>query len=225
MRVLAIARMLGLLLLIFSISLLPPMAVYVWYRQGTLSPFIISFALCLIAGAILWLPTRNVSPELKSRDGFLVVVLVWLVACLVGAIPFISIFIRISVLPTPYLNPYRDYPLRAQPYSVTSMTCPSHFILPAATHFIRRHRHCRHRTLGFTDFEDRRYATLHRGNRRPGKNQPAASATAANHQSVMADLYRTGNSLRPGVLAGRNAAVRCFHSKFQYHLYSRVFCS
>ena len=88
MRIFAIARTLGLLLLIFSISMVPPMAVYGWYRQGTLSPFVISFALCLIAGAILWLPTRATHAELKPRDGFLVVVLVWLVACLVGAIPF-----------------------------------------------------------------------------------------------------------------------------------------
>jgi trk system potassium uptake protein len=92
MRIFAIARTLGLLLLIFSISMVPPMAVYGWYRQGTLSPFIISFALCLVAGAILWLPTRTTRAELKPRDGFLVVVLVWLVACLVGAIPFYLYF-------------------------------------------------------------------------------------------------------------------------------------
>jgi trk system potassium uptake protein len=92
MRIFAIARTLGLLLLIFSISLLPPMAVFAWYRQGSIYPFLDSFVFTLAAGLILWLPTRMVRTELKARDGFLVVVLVWLVACLVGAAPFYLYF-------------------------------------------------------------------------------------------------------------------------------------
>lgn len=92
MRVSAIARMLGLLLLIFSISLLPPMAVYGWYRQGSIYPFLISFALTLFAGLLLWLPNRASQSELTARDGFLVVVAIWLVASLLGAIPFYFYF-------------------------------------------------------------------------------------------------------------------------------------
>ena len=92
MRTLAIARTLGLLLLIFSISLLPPMAVYGWYQQGAIYPFIITFILTFGVGILLWAPARAARAELKARDGFLVVVLVWLVACLAGAVPFYLYF-------------------------------------------------------------------------------------------------------------------------------------
>lgn len=88
MRFSAIARILGLLLLILSISLLPPMAIYAWYRDGSLYPFVTSFLITLGLGLLLWLPARTTRTELKTRDGFLVVMLVWIVACLVGALPF-----------------------------------------------------------------------------------------------------------------------------------------
>lgn len=68
------------------------MAVYAWYREGSIFPFLISFAFTLILGLILWWPTRRTKTELKARDGFLVVFLVWVVACLVGAGPFYLYF-------------------------------------------------------------------------------------------------------------------------------------
>lgn len=92
MRIAAIVRTLGLLLLIFSISLLPPMAVYAWYRQGSIYPFLITFLLTSCVGGLFWLTTRRSVAELKARDGFLIVFLVWSVACLVGAIPFFIYF-------------------------------------------------------------------------------------------------------------------------------------
>ncbi len=91
-RIAPISRLIGLLLLIFCLSLLPPMMVYAWYREGSIYPFLISFLFTLILGLALWLPTRNTRNELKARDGFLVVCLVWIVVCLLGAIPFYLCF-------------------------------------------------------------------------------------------------------------------------------------
>lgn len=92
MRIAAIVKTLGLLLLIFSISLLPPMAVYAWYRQGSIYPFLITFLLTSCVGACFWCITRHTTAEFKARDGFLIVFLVWAVACIVGAIPFFIYF-------------------------------------------------------------------------------------------------------------------------------------
>ena len=88
MRFKAISRMLGLVLLIFGLSLIPPIIVELIYRDGKFSPFIISLCIVFIFGLILWLPVRNSKTELKIRDGFLVVVLIWVTASIVGAIPF-----------------------------------------------------------------------------------------------------------------------------------------
>ncbi len=84
----AIARILGLLLALFSITLLPPLMVAFWYGDGEAGTFAASFLFTLFAGAFVWWPARKKRRELKVRDGFLVVVLFWTVLALFGALPF-----------------------------------------------------------------------------------------------------------------------------------------
>lgn len=83
----AIQRILGLLLMIFSVTMLPPVAVSFIYKDGAATPFIDAFLLVLVVGFLCWLPVRKRRRELRLRDGFLVVVLFWLVLGLVGAVP------------------------------------------------------------------------------------------------------------------------------------------
>ena len=87
MQLTTIQRILGLLLMVFSTSLLPPVLVALIYRDGALLPFLEGFALVLLAGFLIWLPVRHDKRELRLRDGFLVVVLFWAVLGLVGAVP------------------------------------------------------------------------------------------------------------------------------------------
>lgn len=87
MQLQAIQRILGLLLMIFSATLLPPVGVSLWYDDGALAPFLNGFAIVLVAGFLLWLPVRTRRRELRLRDGFLVVVLFWLVLGMTGAVP------------------------------------------------------------------------------------------------------------------------------------------
>ncbi len=88
MQLTAIQRILGLLLILFSATMLPPVAVSVLYDDGSAAPFLDAFALILLAGLVFWLPARKYQRELRLRDGFLVVVLFWVVLGLVGAVPF-----------------------------------------------------------------------------------------------------------------------------------------
>ncbi len=89
MQFLVIQRIVGLLLIIFSATMLPPILVSVIYQDGSIQPFISTFAITLIAGILLWLPVKNQRRELRLRDGFLVVVMFWVVLGLFGAIPFV----------------------------------------------------------------------------------------------------------------------------------------
>lgn len=82
-----VQRVLGLLLMIFSVSMLAPAAVGAIYGDGEIEAFVIGFVITLATGLATWLPTRHVQRELKIRDGFLVVVLFWMVLSLFGAIP------------------------------------------------------------------------------------------------------------------------------------------
>ena len=74
---------------VWSITMLPPAAIALYYGDGELSPFLLSFTWTLAAGFFFWLPVKNVHRELRLRDGFIIVVLFWFVLGFSGAVPFI----------------------------------------------------------------------------------------------------------------------------------------
>ena len=76
-----------MLMMIFSLSMLPPMLVSVIYEDGQLLPFLQAFGLILLIGGLIWFPFRKLRKELRVRDGFLITVLFWLVLSLSGSIP------------------------------------------------------------------------------------------------------------------------------------------
>lgn len=88
MQLKTIARILGLLLAIFSLSLIPPLVLAVIYGDGETVTFAAAFIATLFSGVFLWWPFRRERKELRVRDGFLVVVLFWTVLGLFGALPF-----------------------------------------------------------------------------------------------------------------------------------------
>jgi trk system potassium uptake protein TrkH len=82
-----IARVLGMLLVIFSLSMLTPVLVAFIYGEDTSPTFVLAFAITLIIGMIFWLPSRQARGELRTRDGFVVTVFFWLVLSSFGALP------------------------------------------------------------------------------------------------------------------------------------------
>ena len=98
MQLLVIQRILGLLLMIFSSTLLPPVLIGLYYDDGAITPFMEAFALILTFGFLLYLPVSNQKKELRLRDGFLIVVLAWSVLGMVGGLPlYLSGIYDISV--------------------------------------------------------------------------------------------------------------------------------
>lgn len=85
----AIQRVLGLLLMVFSTTMLPPIIVARIYGDESIVPFLAAFALTVVLGLIVWLPARRATQELRLRDGFLIVVLFWTVLGTAAALPFI----------------------------------------------------------------------------------------------------------------------------------------
>ncbi|WEJ62899.1 TrkH family potassium uptake protein [Thiomicrorhabdus lithotrophica] len=83
-----ILKVFGLLLMVYSISLLPPIMVALYYKDGGFTAFSSVLIGVLLTGLIIWYPVRNHSRELKIRDGFIVVVMFWTVLGLAGALPF-----------------------------------------------------------------------------------------------------------------------------------------
>lgn len=87
MQYAVIQRILGILLILFSTTMIPPMIVSLIYRDGSLTAFIQAATVILGLGILCWMPVKNVRRELRLRDGFLVVVLFWSVLGCAGALP------------------------------------------------------------------------------------------------------------------------------------------
>ena len=84
-----IIRILGLLVALLSVTMLPPAMVSLIYRDGGGVPFLMAFLWCLFTGFLAWYPNRFEKTDLRAREGFLIVVLFWLVLASFSAIPFI----------------------------------------------------------------------------------------------------------------------------------------
>jgi trk system potassium uptake protein TrkH len=89
----SVQRVLGLLLAIFSLSMLPPIGFALWFEEPdtameTVRVFIESFFIIAIVGLLLWYPARRNKRDLRLRDGFLIVALFWVVLGVFGAAPF-----------------------------------------------------------------------------------------------------------------------------------------
>ena len=89
MQLAVVQRILGILLSLFSFTMVPPMLVSLIYNDDTLLPFITAFFTILGFGLLLWFPVRNIKNELRLRDGFIVVVLFWAGLGLTGSVPLI----------------------------------------------------------------------------------------------------------------------------------------
>jgi trk system potassium uptake protein TrkH len=88
MRLTVIVRTLGVLFLLFSTTLLPPIGVSLLYADGEIRHFSLTFAIAAVIGLALWGPLRHDEHTIRSRDGFLIVALMWTAMSLLGAVPF-----------------------------------------------------------------------------------------------------------------------------------------
>jgi trk system potassium uptake protein TrkH len=89
MNFLTVQRILGQLLMLFSVTMLPPLGVSLYFGDGHWQPFLDSFGGMLAVGALIWWPARKAHRELRVRDGFLVVSMFWIVLGLAGAVPLL----------------------------------------------------------------------------------------------------------------------------------------
>ena len=84
-----VVRAFGLLLTCFALTLLVPLIFSWWLADGAHSAYDEAFLLTLGTGLILWWPARYARADLKVRDGFLMVVLVWSVFPVFAGMPLI----------------------------------------------------------------------------------------------------------------------------------------
>jgi trk system potassium uptake protein TrkH len=83
-------RIVGRLLMFFSLTMLPPLFVSVFYEDGAHGTFIYAACIIFASGFALNLCFRQFKEELRTKDGFLVTVLCYLTLGSFSALPFAS---------------------------------------------------------------------------------------------------------------------------------------
>ena len=89
-RILPILHVLGLVVLIFAFTMLLPLGVAFIWRDAALYAYDEAFLITFASGLLTWLFTRHNKRELQTRDGFLLVVLVWAVLPAFATLPLLS---------------------------------------------------------------------------------------------------------------------------------------
>ena len=80
--------MIGVLMILFSATMLPPMGVAWWYDgYGVVLPFAETLGATLGLGLLCWGPLYQFKIDLRNRDGFILVVAFWFLSSLLGALP------------------------------------------------------------------------------------------------------------------------------------------
>ncbi|EEV25390.1 Trk system potassium uptake protein TrkH [Actinobacillus minor 202] len=89
MQFFTIIRIVGVLVMSFSLTMLLPALVALVYGDGGGREFLEAFSITFAVGALLWWSCREYKQQLRAREGFLIVVLFWIVLGCLGAVPFI----------------------------------------------------------------------------------------------------------------------------------------
>lgn len=73
--------------MLFSLTMLPPIAIGKLMGDPELSNFWWGFGIVLVVGFLLWLPFKGCKNELRLRDGYLIAVLFWVGLSVAATIP------------------------------------------------------------------------------------------------------------------------------------------
>ena len=83
-------RILGLLLMLFSLTMLPPLFCSWLFDDGIEIVFIDTFVITLLSGLFLWSLFHRYQEDMRIKDGFLITFLFYTALVTFGALPFIQ---------------------------------------------------------------------------------------------------------------------------------------
>lgn len=84
-----VLRVFGILLMCFALTLLVPLALSWLWQDGAVTAYDEAFLIAFGTGLGTWLATQRARRDLKTRDGFLMVVMVWTLFPLFACLPLV----------------------------------------------------------------------------------------------------------------------------------------
>ncbi|KFK96457.1 MULTISPECIES: TrkH family potassium uptake protein [unclassified Serratia (in: enterobacteria)] len=86
-QTLVVINLCSFLVLLYSLSMFPPMLVALIYKESSLFSFFYTLIIASLLGGICWQASRQKKVQLRTQDGFLIIVLFWLFFSLISALP------------------------------------------------------------------------------------------------------------------------------------------
>ncbi|BEO78375.1 trk system potassium uptake protein [Serratia marcescens] len=86
-QILVVIHLCSFLVLLYSLSMIPPLAVALLYKEKSVFSFFYTLAIAGISGGLGWFSTRQAKVQLRTQDGFLIIVMFWLLFSLISALP------------------------------------------------------------------------------------------------------------------------------------------
>ena len=114
MRIHIVIRYVALALLLNSVFMFLSAVISLIYKDNALLPLLYSGLVTALFGLfpLIFVPSTD---SITNKEGLLIVVLSWLIACLAGSLPYILWGVGLH-LPTPGSKVYPDLLLPVQPY-------------------------------------------------------------------------------------------------------------
>ncbi|MDA8481192.1 TrkH family potassium uptake protein [Citrobacter sp. Awk 4] len=82
-----VTHMCGFLVWLYSFSMLPPMIIALVNKERSFFVFLETFIAFFILGGGAWMATKRTGIQLRTRDGFIIIVLFWLLFSTISAFP------------------------------------------------------------------------------------------------------------------------------------------
>jgi trk system potassium uptake protein len=89
-QILPVVHILSKVLMLFSAAFLLPLAISLGLDDGAHRAYDEAIVATFVSGVVLWIFSRRGKRELQTRDGFLLVVLIWAILPLYSALPLLS---------------------------------------------------------------------------------------------------------------------------------------
>src|SRR5437660_8517006 len=84
-----VLNVLSFLIVVFALAMLLPLCVSLGYGDAARYAYEKAVLITFVSGAALWVATRSRQAELQTRDGFLLVALVWTVLPAFATLPLL----------------------------------------------------------------------------------------------------------------------------------------
>lgn len=82
-----IVHLCSFLIVLYSLTMIPPMLVALCEKEQSLFSFALCFFIFFCGGLFIWLKTKIKDIQLKTRDGFIIIALFWLLFSLISTLP------------------------------------------------------------------------------------------------------------------------------------------